>query len=133
VDDKVDTLGAGVNFVLVPDAWFLDLLYRYQKVDGNNDFTAGPALRPGTSPTTTVTDIPEYDDTKINFVSAQLRRKFAENWTFGVGGFYEDYELKDTQTGSVLNYMPASFFINANNGDYQGWVGWLNLTYSFKL
>jgi hypothetical protein len=29
--------------------------------------------------------------------------------------------------------MPGSFFINANNGDYQGWVGWLNLTYSFKL
>src|SRR3990172_2853236 len=133
VDDKVDTLGAGVDFILVPDAWFLDLLYRYQKVDGNNAFTAGPTLRPGTSSTTTVTDIPEYDDTKINFVSAQLRRKFAESWTLGVGGFYEDYQLKDTQTGSVLNYMPGSFFINANNGDYQGWVGWLNLTYSFKL
>jgi MtrB/PioB family decaheme-associated outer membrane protein len=133
VDDKVDTFGAGVNFVLVPNAWFFDLLYNYQKVDGNNDFTAGTAVRPGTNPTTTVSDIPEYDDTKLGFVSAQIRRKFAENWTLGVGGFFEDYELKDTQTGSVLNYMPASFFINANNGDYQGWVGWINLTYSFKL
>jgi MtrB/PioB family decaheme-associated outer membrane protein len=133
VDDKIDTLGAGVNFILVPNAWFLDLLYRYQKVDGNNHFTAGAALRPGTLPTNTVTDIPEYDDTKINFVSAQVRRRFAESWTLGIGGFYEDYELKDTQTGSVLNYMPGSFFINANNGDYKGWVGWLNLTYSFKL
>ena len=39
----------------------------------------------------------------------------------------------DVQTGSVLNYMPGSFFINANNGDYKAWVGWLNLTYRFAL
>jgi MtrB/PioB family decaheme-associated outer membrane protein len=133
VDDKVDTVGAGVNFTLVPNSWFLDLMYRYQKVDGNNDLSAGSSLRPGTSPTTTVTDIPSYDDTKLSFLSAQLRRKLGDNWIVGLGGFWEDYELKDTQTGSVLNYMPASFFINANNGDYNGWVGWLNLTYSFKL
>jgi len=50
-----------------------------------------------------------------------------------VGGFLEDYEYTDAQTGGILNYMPGSFFLNANNGGYSNaWVGWLNLTYNFK-
>jgi MtrB/PioB family decaheme-associated outer membrane protein len=127
VDDTVDSIGGGANLALVPNRWLLDLFYRYQNVDGNNDFTAGTALKPTTPPE----DIPEYDDTKLSFFSAQIRYLFATAWTVGLGGFWEDYELKDTQTGQVLNYMPGSFFINANNGDYNGWVGWLNLTYTF--
>lgn len=129
VDDKVDTIGAGAHFTLVPEKWFLDLFYRYQKVDGDNAIEAGPALRPpATNP---AQSIREYDDTKINFVSSQVRFKFAQDWTFGLGAFWEDYELQDTQTDQVLFYMPGSFFINANNADYQAWVGWLNLSYSF--
>jgi hypothetical protein len=55
------------------------------------------------------------------------------DWSFGLGAFWEEYVLKDTQTGQVLYYvyMPSSFFLNAVNGDYNAWVGWLNLTYSF--
>jgi len=130
VDDTVDSLGAGANITLVEDVWFLDIFYRYQKVDGNNMFTTGPNLR---GPDNPAQDIAAFDDTKLNFVSAQLKFKFAEQWQIAFGGFFEDYELDDVQTGSVLNYMPGSFFINANNGDYQAWVGWLNLTYSFAL
>jgi hypothetical protein len=95
-------------------------------VDGNNAFTAGAALRPDGPEA-----IPGYDDTKINFVSAQVRYEFGGSWTVGVGGFYEEYEIQDTQTGQVLFYMPGSFFINANNGDFGAWVGWLNLSYAF--
>jgi MtrB/PioB family decaheme-associated outer membrane protein len=128
VDDKVDTIGAGLNFTLVPAKWFLDLFYRFQNVDGNNDFEAGPNLR---GPTNPAVDIPEYDDTKIHFFSSQVRYHFAPDWSFGLGAFLEEYTLKDTQTGQVLYYMPSSFFINAVNGDYNAWVGWLNLSYSF--
>jgi hypothetical protein len=129
VDDKVDTLGAGANFTLVPEKWFLDFFYRYQKVDGDNAITAGEALRPAA--TNPAQSIPEYDDTKIGFLSSQLRYAFAEDWTIGLGAFWEDYEVVDTQTGQVLYYMPSSFFTNANNGDYQSWAGWLNLSYRF--
>ncbi len=128
VDDKVDTVGAGLNFTLVPTKWFLDLFYRYQNVDGNNDFDAGPAIRPATNP---VADIAEYDDTKIHFISSQVRVHLAPDWSFGLGACWEEYVLNDTQTGQVLYYMPGSFFINANNSDYRAWVGWLNLSYSF--
>jgi hypothetical protein len=128
VDDKVDTLGAGLNFTIVPAKWFLDLFYRFQNVDGNNDFEAGASLR---GPTNPAGDIPDYDDTRIHFFSSQVRYQIASDWSLGLGAFWEEYVLKDTQTGQVLYYMPSSFFINAVNADYNAWVGWLNLSYSF--
>jgi hypothetical protein len=119
VDDKVD---------IVPAKWFLDLFYRFQNVDGNNDFEAGASLR---GPTNPAGDIPDYDDTRIHFFSSQVRYQIASDWSLGLGAFWEEYVLKDTQTGQVLYYMPSSFFINAVNADYNAWVGWLNLSYSF--
>jgi opacity protein-like surface antigen len=123
VDDKVDTIGAGLRVALVPDKWLLNLLYRYQKVNGYNAFTSGG------SPTE---DIPDYDDTKINFFSANLKWTFAEAWAVGFGGFWEKYEIADSQTGNILNYMPGSFFLNPDNGNYDSWTTWLNLSYTLK-
>jgi len=126
VDDKVDTFGAGANLTLVPDTWFLTIFARYQKVNGNNDFAAGAKLG-------NAENITAYDDTKITHLAANLKWQFTETWALGVGGFLEDYEYTDAQTGGILNYMPGSFFLNANNGGYSNaWVGWLNLTYNFK-
>ncbi len=125
IDNKVDTLGAGLRFAIVPDTWMLNLFYRYQKVDGNNAFTAGEGRG-------TPENIADYDDSELNFFSANLKWQFTEAWAVGVGAFWEKYEIADSQTGNVLNYMPGSFFINADNGDYSSWVGWLNLTYRFQ-
>ena len=60
---------------------------------------------------------------------ASLRYQFAKHWTAGLGVGYEDYEIDDAQTGNTLNYMPSSFFLQANNRDYQAWVGALTLSY----
>ena len=48
----------------------------------------------------------------------------------GAGLGFEDYQLYDAQTGNTLNYMPSSFFLQADNRDYKAWVGYLNLTYT---
>jgi hypothetical protein len=125
VDDKVDSVGAGVRWAFVPDTWYLHLFYRYQKVDGNNAFTAGANLRDPQ-------DITDYDDTKLSFFAANLKWQFTDNWAVGLGGFFEDYEINDSQTGSILNYMPGSFFLVADDFGYDAWVGWLNLTYRFE-
>ena len=129
VDDKVDSIGVGADFTLKPEKWFLNLSYRYQKVDGNNDFTAGTAVRPPT--VGPVEDIPNYDDTEINHLEGSLKYQFAKAWSAALGGFWEKYKLSDSQTGQVLYYMPASFFLNPNNGDYRGWVAFVNLMYKF--
>ena len=129
VDDKVNSFGAGADFTLVPDKWFLNLFYRYQKVDGNNAFTAGSAARPAN--VGPVENIPTYDDTEINHVSGRLKYQFGKAWAVTLGGFWEKYVYVDSQTGQTLNYMPASFFLNPVNGDYNGWTSYLNLTYKF--
>ena len=125
VDDKVDSVGVGLGWAFVPDAWYLNLLYRYQKVDGFNGFTAGENLRDPEN-------ITEYDDTKHSVFSANLKWQFTDTWAVGFGGWWEDYEIRDSQSRGILHYMPGSFFLVADNFDYDGWVGWLNLTYRFQ-
>lgn len=129
VDDKVDSFGAGADFTLVPDKWFLNVFYRYQKVDGNNAFTAGERARPpATGP---VEDITEFDDTEINHLRGNLKWQFTKTWAVSLGGFWEKYVYKDSQTGQTLYYMPSSFFLNPINNDYRGWLTWLIMSYTF--
>lgn len=122
VADEVDSFGAGADFVLVPDEWDLSLFGRYQKVDGNNDFTRFDNPE----------GIPLYDDTKLFHLAAKLKYQLSRQWDLTFGGFFEDYELRDAQTQQVLNYMPGSFFLNADNADYQAWVGYIYLTYDWN-
>jgi MtrB/PioB family decaheme-associated outer membrane protein len=129
VDDKVDSFGGGADFTLQPDKWFLNLSYRYQKVDGNNAFTAGALARPAS--VGPVEDIPQYDDTEIHHLEGSLKYQIAKTWSASFGGFWEKYKISDSQTGQVLYYMPASLFLNPNNGDYRGWVTFVSLMYRF--
>ena len=124
VDNKVDTIGAGADFALVPETLFLKLLYRYQKFDGNNAFTGGESLRDPEN-------IGDYDDTEINFLGANLKWQFTEAWAVGIGGFWEKYVIHDSQTGEILNYMPGSFFLKLDDGDYNSWAALASLTYNF--
>jgi len=131
VEDKVSTVGAGATFAVVKGTWFLDLSGHHQKVDGNNDLfsPAGGAPAVARSNVGGVLDIPLYDDTKITRLNAELRYAFAKSWSAAVGGFFEDYEIQDSNTDGLLNYVPGSFFLAANDADYQAKVGYLRFTY----
>lgn len=124
VDTKVDTIGAGADFALVPETLFFKLMYRYQKVDGNNAFTGGESLRDPM-------DIADYDDTEINHLGANLKWQFTESWAASIGGFWEKYVFNDAATGEILNYMPGSFFLVLDDGDYNSWAALASLTYTF--
>src|SRR4029079_2285323 len=137
--NKGNTFGAGLDFTLVPEKWFLGLVARYQKVDGNNDVTLQPGFSTSIYSTAGYADcvgtpgpcgIPAFDDTQYTNVLGPVRYQLAKSWAAGAGVGYEKYELGDAQTGNNLNYMPSSFFLTANNRDYKAWVGYLNLTYS---
>ena len=53
-------------------------------------------------------------------------------WALGFGVFWEKYEFADAQTQELLNYMPGSFFLLADNWSYDSWAGWINMTYRFE-
>jgi hypothetical protein len=140
--NKGTTFGAGADFTIVPERWTAKLWARYQKIDGNNDITLQPGFSTaiyGTNPALNsctsaggACSIPEFDDTKLTYVYGSLYYHFKKQWTASASVGYEDYTIRDAQTGNTLNYMPASFFLQANNRDYNAWVGYLNLTYSLN-
>ena len=131
VQDRVNSFGAGANVVLKPEKWFLDLSGRYQEVDGNNDLSAPPGGAASNARTAIggVQDIPLYDDTKITTLQAEVRYQFAKSWSAALGGWFEDYEIRDSNTQGLANYVPGSFFLAAQDGDYQAKVGYFRLSY----
>ncbi|HSB60283.1 MAG TPA: MtrB/PioB family outer membrane beta-barrel protein, partial [Vicinamibacteria bacterium] len=133
VDDRVNSVGGGARFTLVPDKWTLDVSGQYQKVDGNNDIEAFPGGLPFNARAALggVQDLGLYDDTRITTFSATLRYRFSRDWETGVAGWFEDYTINDSNTAGVLNYVPGSFFLVPNDGDYQAKWGYLFLTYRF--
>ncbi len=142
ITNKGNTFGGGVDLTLKPEKWFLHVFGRYQKVDGNNDvsllpgysaiYGTSPLLRQCTTTGTTPCSIGAFDDTKLTALWGSLKYQLAKQWTAAAGLGYEDYKIDDSQTGNNLNYMPASFFLQADNGDYQAWVGFVRLSYSWQ-
>jgi hypothetical protein len=144
ITTKGNSFGAGGDFTLVPEKWSLGLFARYQDVDGNNLVSLLPGYSTsiyGTNPllrqcTTgaggTPCEIPAFDDTQLSYVTAWLRYNFAKHWNAMAGVGFEDYNIDDAQTENALNYMPASFFLQANNRDYQAWVGSLSVSYRWE-
>jgi MtrB/PioB family decaheme-associated outer membrane protein len=133
VEDKGHSIGGGLNSVLKPERWFLDVLGSWQKVDGSNDlltfaggapFTARLAAFGGAAQ-----DLPLYDDTETLSVQASVRWQFSKAWAASLGGLFEDYKVEDSSTGGLLNYVPGSFFLAYNDGDYTAKVAWVSLSY----
>lgn len=143
ITTRGNSFGAGGDFTVVPDKWFLNLFARYQNIDGNNQLSLLPGYSTSiyssatlqgctTATSGTPCEIPESDDTQLTYVAASIRYQFAAHWTAALGVSFEDYNINDAQTENTLNYMPASFFLQADNRDYQAWVGALNFTYRWQ-
>ncbi|MEO5761214.1 MAG: MtrB/PioB family outer membrane beta-barrel protein [Vicinamibacteria bacterium] len=133
VGDKTDSLGLGADLILVPDKWFVTLAGQYQKVDGNNTLfsAAGSAASLARSGIGGVQSLPLYDDTRIASLSAEARYQFTPEWTFSFGAILEDYSIKDLASTGLTNYVPASFFLAANDGDYTAKTAYVRFTYHF--
>jgi hypothetical protein len=64
-------------------------------------------------------------------VQGELKYQFAPAWSFALGGAFEDYEIRDSNTQDLRNYVPGSFFLAASDGDYQASWGWIRLTHTW--
>jgi MtrB/PioB family decaheme-associated outer membrane protein len=130
VADRVDTFGGGMAFVLVPQKLNLTATGQYQKVDGNNDISApvGGAVEVAKRPLGGPLGFTAYDDTKLYTITSELTYSLPRSWAVTVGGWYEDYFMDDANA-APYNYLPGGLFLNANDGSYQGLVGYLRLSY----
>jgi len=124
VEDKVDSYGGGGTVALVPDKLDFRAFCRYQKLDGNNDLFSPPGGTPDVA-----FDIPIFDDTKILTLSAEFGYRLASAWSLALGGWFEDYEIRDSASTGLQNYVPGSFFLAANDSDYEARVGYVRASY----
>jgi MtrB/PioB family decaheme-associated outer membrane protein len=133
IDDKVNSLGAGANFGLLKDKLDLRLSGNYQKVDGNNDISSlvGGAPELARRSLGGIADIPLFDDTKIFTVNAEFVYKLRGGLNLALGGWYENYQIKDANTTGVTNYLPASLFLAPLDSDYKAKVIYGRASYTW--
>jgi hypothetical protein len=133
VSDKVDSFGGGATFGIVKDKADLKLFGNYQRVNGNNDIASSPNGAPGVARRAIggVASIPLFDDTKLYTLSAELGYKATPQLTLGVGGWYQYYKLEDSNTVGLVNYVPASFFLAADDSDFKGHVFYVRASYAW--
>ena len=131
VADKVNSIGAGADFTLVPEKWLLKLYGRYQKVNGNNSLFAPAGGAPALARTGIggVQSFGTWDDTDITTVSAEAKYQFATDWAVSLGAWIEDYKFNDLASDGLTNYVPASLFLAANDGSYTAKVAYVRFTY----
>ena len=131
VDDKINSIGAGATLTLVPN-WSLRLSARWQDVNGNNAFAAPVGGAPYNARVDVggVKDIPNYDDTTLTTVGAELKYSL-KRWGFALGGWYERYFVDDSGTEGLSNYIPSQFFLNAANGSYRAVWGYVRASYTW--
>ena len=137
IEDRVDSFGLGTTLGLVLEKVDLKLWGNYQKVDGNNDITSAPGGAPALARIAVggVADIPFFDDTKLYTLSGELAYRVTRTLRLGLGGWYEKYVLRDSNSndatgGTILrNYVPGSFFLAANDHDYEAHVLYVRASY----
>jgi MtrB/PioB family decaheme-associated outer membrane protein len=129
--DLVDTFGGGLTLGVIKDKADLSLSGTYQDVDGNNDLAAtqGGLAWVAKQPLGGVLGIENYDDTKYLTLSAEVAYKLDKAWTLSLRGLYEDYTLDDAFSTGLSYYMPASFFLNGNDGTYRAGSLYLRVSY----
>jgi MtrB/PioB family decaheme-associated outer membrane protein len=126
VRDEVDSFGAGANVAILPDRLDLRLFGRFQEVDGRNDLFSPPGGTPDVA-----FPIANFDDSRIWSARADLEYRVARFWSLVLGGWLERYEVEDSATTALTNYVPGSFFLAANDGNYKGRVGYVRAIYRF--
>ncbi|HZI67687.1 MAG TPA: MtrB/PioB family outer membrane beta-barrel protein [Thermoanaerobaculia bacterium] len=122
--NEVSSFGGGANVTLLPEKLELKLFGRYQDLEGRNDIASPPGGTPDVA-----FSIPNFDDTRIWTARADLEYRFSGPWSVTAGGWLERYEVDDSATTGLGNYVPGSFFIAANDGSYKGKVGYVRMSY----
>jgi hypothetical protein len=137
IKDKVDSIGGGATFGFVKEKLELTLNGSYERVDGSNHFTSPVGGAPELARRTAggITDIPFFDDTKLYTLSAELAYHVSNGLRLGLGGWYEQYKLRDLNSNDIsegivlTNYVPGSFFLAANDHDYKAHVLYVRASY----
>jgi hypothetical protein len=122
--DKATTVGLGGVVHVITDKLDVNVLGRYQRVNGFADLFSPPGGAPDIA-----VPIPHVDDTKIWTTSAELLYRLNTTIDLAVGGWIEKYDIRDDQSTGLANFVPGSFFLATYDGPYRANVAYVRATY----
>ena len=115
VDDTTDTVGVGLDLVLVPDRWTLDVEGRW--VDSTTQYEN--RFVPGGSPTG---DAPPWPDVSngLTSVEADLHYRLSAKWDVALGFLRELYD-QDDWARNVMKPWMGDVDTGASESAFLGW------------
>lgn len=128
-DEATDTWGLGLNGKHGPD-WTFELSGNWSRSDGEADFTTFPGGLPVTPPRP-ILDLDNYEDIELFSVLGRVDYQITPNAKAGLFYRWEDYTIDSFILQGLQNYLPGALLLNANNGDYQGSIAGIDMTFSF--
>jgi MtrB/PioB family decaheme-associated outer membrane protein len=127
--DIVNTVGAGVQAVLIPEKLDLDITYSFSDVDGKIDFF---------TPAAETDDFNTVDETRLHILETKLNYSAWEPCLFTLGYVYEKFDYDDYNKDGFTN-VPTDPGGNSNGAylmgtfpqDYDVHVLYLRVAYRF--
>jgi MtrB/PioB family decaheme-associated outer membrane protein len=127
--DIVNTVGAGVQAVLIPEKLDLDISYSFSDVDGKIDFF---------TPAVDTDDFDTVDETRLHILESKLNYRAWKPCLFTLGYVYEKFDYDDYNKDGFTN-VPTDSGGNSNGAylmgtlpeDYDIHVLYLRVAYTF--
>ncbi len=128
-EDKVDTLGGGITYAVIPERLDFNLKYSYTKVDGKIDFSI---------PNGSVDDFDTVDDTTIQTLDAKLKYNIWGGYFVTLGYIWERFDYDD-ENKEGFTFVPTDAAGNFNGAvladslwdDYDAHIVYMKFTYTF--
>lgn len=137
-EDKIDTIGGGVNLTILPKKLDFRVSYSYSKTDGKVKLSSPLGTSTNDTNLFTPVDFTEVDDIKLQTLHAKVRYQIRKGLSASVGYMWEKFDVKDfnnngfdyvptTTTGAYNALVPMGTLLKNYNVN----IVYTKLTYSF--
>jgi opacity protein-like surface antigen len=137
-EDKVNTVGLGVDVAILPKKLSLKVAYSYSRSDGKIRLSSPVGTAATDNNAFTPVDFTEVDDVKLHTLNARLRYQVNKSLAVAVGYMWEKFDIRDFNLSGFTNVPTTA--AGAYNGallmgtlpkDYDVNVVYAKLVYSF--
>jgi MtrB/PioB family decaheme-associated outer membrane protein len=137
--DRVNTVGAGLNTALIPQKLDFDVTYSFSKTDGEVELSSVVGANIDVDPNNfTPAGFESVDDITIQILHAKLKYQFSKGLSLAVGYLWEIFDISDF-SDEGFTFVPTTTTGTFNGAllmgvlpkDYTASVIYTKLTYKF--
>jgi MtrB/PioB family decaheme-associated outer membrane protein len=130
-EDKVNTIGAGIQASLIPDKLNFDSSYSYSRARAKISLYSPPGGTGKHTKNDPALDFPEPDNTDLHILQCRFNYLLRKNVNVTLGYWFERYNLDDYAKENLNLSMPGALLLGAFNDDYKYHVGYLMVSFKW--